>query len=122
MFDKPTSAIPLLLDTGTLKCTASPQQRNDPTPRLGITSAKNANQRDPRASADAEAMSIYQNVARRLGRYLARRLARYPTPTPGPSTKIASWIGSRIAGKNQCFELYHFFNYWHIELLYFYNF
>ena len=31
-----------------------PQQRNDPTPRLGVTSAKNANQRDPRASADAE--------------------------------------------------------------------
>jgi len=31
-----------------------PQQRNDPTPRLGVTSAKNANQPDPRASADAE--------------------------------------------------------------------
>ena len=30
------------------------QQRNDPTPRLGVTSAKNAYQHDPRASADAE--------------------------------------------------------------------
>ena len=32
----------------------SPQQQDDPTPRLGVTLAKNANQRDPRASADAE--------------------------------------------------------------------
>ena len=54
--DRPalTGAIPLLLGVGTLNCTASPQQRNDPTPRLGVTSAKNANQRDPRASAEAE--------------------------------------------------------------------
>ena len=54
--DRPalTDAIPLLLGAGTLKCTVFQQQRNDPTPRLGVTSAKNANQRDPRASADAE--------------------------------------------------------------------
>ena len=31
-----------------------PQQRNDPTSCLVVTSAKNANQCDPRASADAE--------------------------------------------------------------------
>ena len=49
-----TDAIPLLLGAGTLNCTASPQQRDNPTPRLGVTSAKNANQCDPRASADAE--------------------------------------------------------------------
>ena len=54
--DRPalTGAIPLLLGAGTLNCTASPQQQDDPTPRLEVTSAKNANQHDPRASADAE--------------------------------------------------------------------
>ncbi len=49
-----TSAILLLLGTGTLNYTATPQQRDDPTPRLEVTSAKNASQRDLRASADAE--------------------------------------------------------------------
>ena len=39
---------------GHFEVLAFPQQRDDPTPRLGVTSAKNANQRDPRASADAE--------------------------------------------------------------------
>ena len=54
--DRPalTGAISLLLGVGTLNCTASSQQQNNPTPRLGVTSAKNANQRDPRASADTE--------------------------------------------------------------------
>ena len=49
-----TDAIPLPLGAGTLRCSHPPRQRDDPTPRLGVTSAKNANQRDPRASADAE--------------------------------------------------------------------
>ena len=49
-----TGAILLLLGAGTLNCTTSPQQQDDPTPPLGVTSAKNANQREPRASADAE--------------------------------------------------------------------
>ena len=50
-------AIPLLLGAGTLTCSLSPQQRDDPTPHLEVTSAKNANQRDLRASADAESAS-----------------------------------------------------------------
>ena len=54
MINALTSAIPLLLDAGTLKCTVFPQQRNNPSPRLGVTSAENANQHDSRASADAE--------------------------------------------------------------------
>ena len=52
-----TDAIPLPLGAGTLRCSLSPWQRDDPTPRLGVNSVKNANHHDPRASADAESAS-----------------------------------------------------------------
>ena len=65
-YDMPSWSADFIIGTCSHRCNPStagrgrfeihrfPQQRNDPTPRLGVTSAKNANQRDPRASADAE--------------------------------------------------------------------
>ena len=55
-------------------------------------------------------MSMYQKDEQQGVGYLVGLLVRYLTPCPGPSTKIASQIGGWIAEKNQCFELYHFFN------------
>ena len=45
---------PAIAGCGHFEMHCFPQQWNDPSPRLGVTSAKNANQCDPRVRVDAE--------------------------------------------------------------------
>ena len=84
-----TDAIPLPLGAGTLNCSHSPRQRDDPTPRLGVNSVKNANHHDPRASADAESASndlprapCPQDILKVRPPNSLDYRARYDTPAP----------------------------------------